>query len=163
MQDFHLRAFNLCITKNIKMITRMKTMKIWRVALAIFAAFSLVSCSDDPEGKWDPMIWKADMPVQATDGVYNVAATGAELTFSCRNYSHPWLEDAVSNGEYFYPPRKTYDDFYTITADWFEAKISENKLTVIFKDNDTSEERPLELTVTVGDIFHRFKFKQFAR
>ena len=31
------------------MITRMKTMKIWRVAFAMLAAFSLASCSSDDE------------------------------------------------------------------------------------------------------------------
>ena len=140
----------------------MKTMKIWRLAFAMLAAFSLASCSiDDPDGKWNPMVWKAEVPVQITDGNYTVSATGGEFTFSCQNYSSPWIENAMSNGEYFYPPRES-NDYHTITTDWFKAEISGNKLKVVFEANDTAEERPLQLAVTAGDIFHTFKFKQFA-
>jgi len=35
----------------------MKAMKIWRNLIMMLAVFSLASCnSDEPEGKWDPMI-----------------------------------------------------------------------------------------------------------
>ncbi len=140
----------------------MKTMKIWRFALAMFAAFSLASCSsDDPDGKWDPMAWKVEVPVQTTDGVYNVSEKGSEFTFSCLNYSQPWMENAMSNGEYYYPPREA-NDYHTITNDWFKAEITGNKLIVVFEANETMEERTLQLTVTAGDIFYTFKFKQFV-
>ena len=162
----------------------MKTMKTWRksrlsechansfangqtgaiyvIMFMMFVAFSLASCSsDEPDGKWDSMIWKAEVPVQATDGVYNVSDLGGELTFSCRNYSSPWLENAMSNGEHYFPPREA-KDYHTITADWFKAEISGNKLKVVFEGNGTKEERPLQLTVTAGDIFYTFRFKQFA-
>lgn len=140
----------------------MKTMKIWRNILVMAVALiSFTSCSDDPDGKWDAMSWKAEVPVQATDGVYTVSATGTEFTFSCRNYSSPWMADAVSNGEHYFPPREE-NDFHTITADWFKAEISGNKLKVVFENNNTAEERPLQLTVTAGDIFYTFKFKQLA-
>ena len=140
----------------------MKTMKIWRLALAMFAAFSLASCSsDDPDGKWDPMAWKVEVPVQTTDGVYNVSEKGSEFTFSCLNYSQPWMENAMSNGEYYYPPREA-NDYQTITNDWFKAEITGNKLIVVFEANETMEERTLQLTVTAGDIFYTFKFKQFV-
>ena len=166
------------------MITRMKTMKIWRksrlsechansfangrtraiyaIAFAMLAAFSIASCSsDDPDGKWNPMIWEAEVPVQMTDGVYTVPANGTEFTFSCQNYSSPWMENAASNGKNYYPPREA-NDYHTISADWFKAEISGNKLTVVFEANETAEERPLQLTVTAGDIFYTFKFMQFA-
>ena len=140
----------------------MKTMKIWRLALAMFAAFSLASCSsDDPDGKWDPMAWKVEVPVQTTDGVYNVSEKGSEFTFSCLNYSQPWMENAMSNGEYYYPPLEA-NDYHTITNDWFKAEITGNKLIVVFEANETMEERTLQLTVTAGDIFYTFKFKQFV-
>ena len=140
----------------------MKTMKIWRFALAMFAAFSLASCSsDDPDGKWDPMAWKVEVPVQTTDGVYNVSEKGSEFTFSCLNYSQPWMENAMSNGEYYYPPREA-NGYHTITNDWFKAEITGNKLIVVFEANETMEERTLQLTVTAGDIFYTFKFKQFV-
>ena len=140
----------------------MKTIKIRRLAFAMLAAFSLASCSsDDPDGKWDPMAWEAEVPVQKTDGVYMVPANGTEFTFSCQNYSSPWIENAVSNREYHYPPREA-NDYHTILADWFKAEISGNKLTVVFEANETAEQRPLQLTVTAGDIFYSFKFMQLA-
>ena len=140
----------------------MKTMKIWRIMFVMLAAFSLASCSsDEPDGKWDAMVWKAEVPVQITDGVYNVSETGAEFTFSCKNYSAPWIENALSNGEYYYPPREA-NDYHTITTDWFKVEIIGSKLKVVFEANKTAEERPLLLTVTAGDIFYTFKFKQFA-
>ena len=76
-------------------------------------------------------------------------------------HSSPWIENAVSAGEYHYPPREA-NDYHTITADWFKAEIKGNQLKVTFEDNETAKERPLELTVTAGDIFHTFKFIQYA-
>ena len=58
-------------------MNNMNTLKIWRIAFAMLAAFSLASCSSDPE--WDNMVWHADVPVQITDGVYNVSETGEEF------------------------------------------------------------------------------------
>jgi len=142
----------------------MKTMKIWRHILVMtIAALSLVSCSnDDPVvGNWDSMVWNAEVPVQTTDGVYTVPANGTEFTFSCQNYSSPWIENAASNGKYFFPPREA-NDYHTITTGWFKAEISGNKLKVVFEANKTAEERPLQLTVTAGDIFYTFKFIQLA-
>ena len=137
-------------------------MKIWRNILVMtVAVLSFNSCSDDPDGKWDPMVWKAEEPVQTTDGVYNVSANGTVFTFSCQNYSFPWVENAESNGEYYYPPREE-NDYHTISADWFKVETNGNKLKVIFEANETKEERPLQLTVTAGDIFYTFKFKQVA-
>ena len=45
----------------------MTTKKIWRLAFAMLAAFSLVSCSSESkDGDWDPMVWKAEVPVHVT-------------------------------------------------------------------------------------------------
>lgn len=141
----------------------MKTMKSWRIILVMTVAIlSLVSCDrEDPVGKWDPMDWEAEGPVQITDNVYNVSAAGTEFTFSCQNYAYPWIEDVTFNGKYYIPPREL-NDYRTITVDWFKAEISGNKLKVVFEANQTAEERPIQLTVTAGDCFYTFKFKQFA-
>lgn len=140
----------------------MKSIRIWRNILVMTVALLFLnSCGDDPVGKWASMVWKAEVPVQTTDGVYNVSANGTEFIFSCQNYSSPWIEDAESDGEYYYPPREA-DDYHTISADWFKAEISGNKLKVVFETNEAEQERPLQLTVTAGDIFYTFKFKQVA-
>jgi len=141
----------------------MKTIKIWRIILVMtVVVLSFNSCSnDDPYGKWDSMVWKAEVPVLTTDGVYTASANGAEFTFSCQNYSSPWVENAVFNGEYYYPPREA-NNYHTISADWFKIEISGNILKVVFEANETAEEKPLQLTVTAGDIFYTFKFKQVS-
>ena len=141
----------------------MKTMKSWRIILVMTVAIlSLVSCDrEDPVGKWDPMDWEAEGPVQITDNVYNVSAAGTELTFSCQNYAYPWVAEVKLNGKYYFPPLEL-NDYRTITVDWFKAEISGNKLKVVFEANETAEERPIQLTVTAGDCFYTFKFKQFA-
>jgi len=128
----------------------------------MLAAFSLASCSSsDPEGDWDPMIWKSEAPAKTTDGVYHVSETGGEFIFSCRNYSSPWIDSASSNGKYFFPPREE-NNYHEIIEDWFKAEISGNKLKVVFEKNDSEKERSLRLNVTAGDIFYTFTFKQSA-
>ncbi len=141
----------------------MKKMKFLRIILVMtVAVISLASCDiADPDGKWTPMDWEAEVPVQITDGIYNVSAAGSEFTFACQNYSKPWIADALFNGKYYFPPLEL-NDYRTITVDWFKAEISGHKLKVVFEANQTAEERPIQLTVTAGDCFYTFKFKQFA-
>lgn len=138
----------------------MSEMKILRLAFVMLAAFSIASCSnsDDPDGKWKPMEWESEVPVQTTDGVYNVSETGTEFTFSCKNYS-PWLVNALSNGKYYLPEENSY---HVIATDWFKAETNGKTLKVVFEANESAEERPLLLEVTAGDIFYTFRFIQFA-
>ena len=107
------------------------------------------------------MDWRAEVPVQITDGIYNVSAAGSEFTFACQNYSKPWIEEAFYNGKYYHPPYEL-NDYRTITGEWFKASISENMLKVVIDANETAEDRQIELTVTAGDCFYTFKFKQLA-
>lgn len=145
---------------DIKFNIKMKTIKIVRFAFAMIVVLVLASC-DKIDGDWSPMKWKAEVPVQTADNIYKVPAAGNEFTFSCKNYSSPWIEEAVSNGNYYYPPRKG-NNYHVITTDWFKVEISGNKLKVVFETNETGEERPLHLTVTAGDIFYTFRFMQSA-
>ena len=126
----------------------------------LLALFTLAAC-DKKDGDWDPMEWKAEVAVQKTNGTYDVPATGAELTFSCKNYSSPWIEYAVSDQKTYYPELET-NNRHKLSDDWFKAEINGNKLTVVFEANETAEERILQLIVTAGDIFYTFKFRQWA-
>lgn len=139
----------------------MKTKKLWKFAFMMLATFSLASCSKD-DGDWDPMVWKAEMPVQITDGIYNVSADGGTFTFTCRNYSKPWFSNAIENGKDILPPYMDEIDYGLIYSDNFRAEIHGNTLTIDFKANDGSQVRNTTITVTAGDIFYTFKFKQFA-
>lgn len=138
----------------------MKTWKILRTIIVMaVAVLSFNSCGDDPDGKWSPMIWKAEMPAETTDGVYTASADGAEFSFSCENYSSPWIGEAWFNGEFF-PPLEA-NGYRTVSTSWAKAEISGNKLKVVFEANETTERRQFYLTVTAGDIFYTFRFMQF--
>ena len=53
----------------------MKAKKIWIILFVMCAAvLSLASCSsDEKDGDWDTMVWKAEVPVvKTTDGIYDV-------------------------------------------------------------------------------------------
>ena len=138
---------------------------IYTLAFVVFAAFSLASCSSDRnDGDWDSMVWKAEVPVvKTTDGIYDVSADGATLTFSCRNYSKPWFSEAKVDGEQIIPPYMDEINNKLIYGENFRAEIHGNKLTVDFKANDSAQPRNTTITVTAGDIFYTFRFKQHHR
>ena len=131
------------------------------------AVITLTSCnSDEYNGDWDDMIWKTEVKATELDGTYLVAATGGELTFSCKNYQHPWISEALYAGEYYNPDVQD-DEYHTInrqklSLDWFKAEITGNLLKVTFAPNQATTERPIKLYVTAGDIFYPFTFKQSA-
>lgn len=131
------------------------------------AVITLTSCnSDEYDGDWDDMIWKTEVKATEQDGTYLVAATGGELTFSCKNYQHPWISEALYAGEYYNPDVQD-DEYHTInrqklSLDWFKAEITGNLLKVTFAPNQATTERPIKLYVTAGDIFYPFTFKQSA-
>ena len=131
------------------------------------AVITLTSCnSDEYDGDWDNMIWKTEVKATEQDGTYLVAATGGELTFSCKNYQHPWISEALYAGEYYNPDVQD-DEYHTInrqklSLDWFKAEITGNLLKVTFAPNQATTERPIKLDVTAGDIFYPFTFKQSA-
>lgn len=109
---------------------------------------------------------ETEAPVTMKSDAYIVPATGGELTFSCKNYSDPWISNVRYARKYYYPIAvdKEYDetDWYTISLDWFKAEITDNLLKVTFEPNQATTERPIKLTVTAGDIFYTFYFRQSA-
>jgi hypothetical protein len=109
------------------------------------------------------MVWKAEVPVQTTDKVYNVSEDGETIIFSCLNYSKPWFSEAEVDGEPILPPYMDKIDYGLIYDESFRAEMHGNKLTVDFKANDSAQPRNTKITVTAGDIFYTFRFKQFAK
>ena len=142
----------------------MNIMKMWRnIFVMIAAMLSLASCDTSEKiGIWDSMIWETEAQIQKTDGIYHVPTDGGTITFTCCNYSAPWIENAESGENYYFPPREE-GIYHTITADWFKAEIVGNKLSVTFDSNENSQARPLKLAVTAGDIFYTFRFEQSAK
>ena len=131
----------------------MKTMKIWRLVLATLAAFSLASCSSESkDGDWDPMVWKAEVPVQTTDKVYNVSEDGETIIFSCLNYSKPWFSEAEVDGEPILPPYMDEIGYGLIYGENFRAEIHGNKLSIEFKPNKTAQTTNSSLQAPCGSI-----------
>ena len=57
---------------------------------------------------------------------------------------------------------KKINDRHKVTTDWFTVEIVGNKLIISFGPNKESWEQLLNLTVTAGDIFYTFNFRQLA-
>ena len=142
----------------------MRTTRIRQIIMTMIAALSLTSCEYSlPDGEWDPMDWQAEVETNWQNSAFVIDAKGGEFVASCSNYSKPWLSDAFTGGEYIKPRYEgEVCDFQKITADWFKAEIKDNILTVTFDSNNTNDVRPLKLTVTAGDIFYTFTFRQSA-
>lgn len=142
-------------------------MKLWAVAIAMWAAASsLVSCDNNDED-CNSMLWKAEVPVVISGDNYMVSDLGDTLVFACKNYSKPQISIVMSGEISEYPVRKFREieisDSHKVEADWFTAELVDNKLTLAFKPNKDSWEQMLYLTVTEGSIFETFKFTQYSR
>lgn len=141
---------------------RMKTKNIWRIAFTILAVFTLAACTDD-DGDWSPMKWKAEGGLtQDKGGYYEVAGNGGICKFTCTNYKRPWLSHANADSQTYQPDYDPEPNFHRIHNEWFEAEITNDVLTVTFKENTTHQERELHVTVTAGDIFKQIHFRQKA-
>lgn len=139
----------------------MKTTKILLGALMVLTV--LAACDFvEKVGDWDPMIWTIDNSNEKTDIVHEIPAEGGTISFTCKNYSSPWIVIAADEEKQYFPPREN-DNYRIIVTDWFKADMVGNKLQVTFKANTTEKERPLRLLVTAGDIFYTFGFKQNAK
>ena len=147
-------------------LTMKKSMKHWAALLVMCATiFTFFSCDKD-DGDWDPMVWKAEVPVVKSGDSYEVSDRGETIVFSCRNYSKPWLAVVMSGETQVFPERIFQDieinDRHKVTTDWFTVEIVGNKLIISFGPNKESWEQLLNLTVTAGDIFYTFNFRQLA-
>ena len=125
-----------------------------------FATIHLSSCSfSDPDGKWDSMQWEKESSYPEDNDIYLVNAEGSVITFVCKNYDDPWIENANVDGEYCFPNREE-DDYHNLTTYGFKASMKGNRLIVTFEPNRSGAARHIVLTVTAGDIFYTFKFTQ---
>ena len=128
------------------------------MVLTLLAACDFV----EKDGDWDPMVWTVDNSDEKTDIIHEIPAEGGTISFTCKNYSAPWLVGAADEEKQYSPPRED-NNYHTIVTDWFKVEMVGSKLHVTFEANTTEKERPLRLLVTAGDIFYTFGFKQNAK
>lgn len=139
----------------------MSTTKFCKLTYVLLACLAIASCNKHNQ-KWDAMEWKAETEATQTNkGTYEIPTEGATLIFSCSNYSQPWLVNAKENDQYLHLERVN-DKAMSVDGEYFHAEIKDNNLTVAFKANDNSQTNEYTLTVTAGDIFYTFNFKQSA-
>lgn len=132
--------------------------KLFMTFVAALFAATFASCSKD-DGDWDPMKWRTDVKT-ASDGYVEVPAEGGTYVFKCKNYSGFWICDAletVGADERFFD-----DQGGNVTTTWATISAADGKLTVSIEPNTTASSRLLNVTVTAGDIFDYFKFRQAA-
>lgn len=122
----------------------------------------LTACTSESKvGEWDPMKWKVVTPMaNAKDGVYNVPSSGSTFSVVCRNYAGFWFSDIQVDGKYIEWDGK---DIYQLDCEQFSAQIQGNKLTLDFKANESAQKRNITISVTAGDVFDTFCFKQLAQ
>ena len=139
-------------------------MKTTNILLGALMVLTVRAACDfvEKDGDWDPMVWTVDNSDEKTDIVHEIPAEGGTISFTCKNYSSPWIVIAADEEKQYFPPREN-DNYRIIVTDWFKADMVGNKLQVTFKANTTEKERPLRLAVTAGDIFYTFGFKQNAK
>ncbi|MCR5313294.1 MAG: hypothetical protein K6E54_06595, partial [Bacteroidaceae bacterium] len=140
----------------------MKTKKFLTcVMITCATALALLSCGEEDAliGEWDDMVWKAENPVvQTTSNIYDVSADGTSFTFTCKNYSSAWFEGANEHVNYV---SDEHNFPYLIYNENFRAELQGNKLAIDFYANKESIERNTSITVSAGDIFYTFYFRQY--
>ena len=141
-------------------------MKNWAKATAAVAlmlcavALCLTACTSESKvGEWDPMKWKVVTPMaKAKNGAYNVPSSGSTFSVVCRNYAGFWFSGVDGKNIEWYGK-----DIYQLDYEQFSAQIQKNKLTIDFKANESTQERNITISVTAGDVFDTFRFKQLAQ
>ncbi len=145
----------------------------------------LTSCQENSlEGDWEPMKWTEPTPeglVKIGNHVYQMPSCGGTYTITCLNYSMPWMSSAQSGDTIYWPDGKAYvlhladehrdsivqtwendnRDWDRLRGYWFDAHFDEADLIITVAPlPDSIDKREFELTVTAGDIFDYFTFKQ---
>ena len=127
--------------------------------IAVLLGFS--SCNgDEPDGKWAKMKWNNVDNLAIVNNIYVIPEQGGSFTFECKNYT-PWFSDVIINTE---PQRMVLQENWNwkeYKNDWFEAKITDNKVMFTFDEiKEPMTGRTVEVVLTAGDIFDTFVFQQ---
>lgn len=152
----------------------MKTKVCILSLMSLLMASSCDITHTEPDGLWTPMKWNnknKDIKHSDTEHAYLVPAEGAECMFVCSNYKSPWISDITfqtdSTTEIWremnnMEEMEDYDFWHIGENEWCSVRIAHDTLNVLFSANEGTSSRLVSLSVTAGDIFHSFRFKQLA-
>lgn len=130
-----------------------QTNNMYRKLILLAISIILAACSRE-DGDWDPMEW--DNRLDNTE----VAAKGGSYSTTCKNYPSFWIGDIMENGQYV---EITDPKLQTADGGWYVVSINGKKATFVFHANDSGTERTASVTLTAGDTFYTFRFKQKAQ
>ncbi len=146
-----------------------------KIICLVFALLLLSACEFSRlDGDWDEMEWKKTSYQTIKDDYYgfssmyyHVPAEGGTYVFHCKNYKGIWLNDCefVQDGEssHSYDDREYYADGITdynhYENKWCSVAAEGDSLKVVFQPNEEGVRKAM-VTVTAGDIFDLFRFRQ---
>lgn len=131
--------------------------KMCKALLLLFVLLvGVASCGDEPDGKWAKMKWEPDNNLTKVNDYYVIPEDGGAFTFVCKNYN-PWLAEVIVNNEH----QDISNHWKEFKNDWLGVMVVDNKVIFTFeKIDDPMSARGVEIVVTAGDIFDRFRFWQ---
>jgi hypothetical protein len=129
--------------------------------ILILSVFFMISCSDkkDPIGKWDDIIKLSTK---------NVGFTAEKDSVTITTGGDWWWIDGISfeGSKYHYYHREDINlesDSYSIMENCFIVeRRDKNTLFVKLNENNTGNERSMNITLEAGDYFDHVNIKQAA-
>lgn len=107
------------------------------------------------------MEWETDNgQVVGPNNDISVPAEGGTYSFTCINYSKPWICHVKEDEEYFLSSKENM--FKQLSGNWTTVKVNQTLLTISISQNDGQEPRTSVVEVEEGDAFSRFTFNQSA-
>ena len=124
--------------------------------------FFIAACSKE-DGDWEPMKWRTEAK-KASDGYIHLPPEGGTFVFYCKNYSFFWITlvteaEPNADAKNFVPAYDDHEDL-SITSNWLTATREGNMLTVTILPTTTDSNRFMTVSVSAGDVFDKFSFKQ---
>ena len=122
------------------------------LSLLLLGLAFLSSC-EYPDGLWDPMKWKTNIPKLKSNHI-EVPNTGGTYTLKCKNYGSFWIfavNGILIRGE---------ECANRVTGEWYVINIEKNIMTVNILPNNGDNNRILDVRLSAGDIFSTFIFEQ---
>lgn len=124
-----------------------------KLLFLLLLGFVLLCSCVEPDGLWDPMKWKTNIPKLKSNHI-EVPSAGGTYTLKCKNYSSFWIfavNDTLIRDE---------ECASRVTGEWYVINIEKNIMTVNILPNNGDNNRILDVRLTAGDIFSTFIFEQ---